>query len=106
MIWNSVPLDHRDDVCGRKAGEGGFCEVRVFGEEIFRAAVDVGEIAPAASGDEDLLADALCVIQQDDPAAAAACFDCAHHSGGTGAQDYDINLLHSSSLILTLLLIQ
>ena len=62
VIRNPVPLDHRNNVCGGEAGEDGFCEVRIFGEEIFRAGVDVGEVAPAATGDEDLLAHALCAV--------------------------------------------
>ena len=95
-------LDHGDDVCGCEAGEGGFCEVRIFGEKVFRAGVDVGEVAAAASGDEDLLADAFGMVEQDDAAAAAACLDCAHHAGRACAQNYDINLLHSPSLIFTL----
>jgi hypothetical protein len=37
--------------------------VRVFGEKIFRAGVDVGEVAPAASGDQDLFAYAFGVVE-------------------------------------------
>jgi hypothetical protein len=92
-----VLLDHGDDVCWCETGKRGFCEVRVFGEKIFRAAVDVGEVASAAPGDQDLLADTFCVVEQHHAPTASACFNCAHHASGARAQDYDINFLHSSS---------
>jgi hypothetical protein len=92
-----VLLDHGDDVCGCEAGERGFCEVRIFGEKIFRAAVDVGEVAPAASGDQDLLADAFRVVQQNYAPSAPSCLDRAHHAGSARAENYDINFLHSPS---------
>jgi hypothetical protein len=76
--------------------------VRVFGEKIFRAAVDVSEVAPAASGDQDLLADAFGVVEQDHPAASAPSLNCAHHAGSARAQNNDINLLHSLSPLLLL----
>ncbi len=97
VVADSMSLDHGDDVCGCEAGEGGFGEVRIFGEKIFGAGVDVGEVASAASGDQDLLADAFGVVEQDNPAATAAGLDCAHHAGGARSQNYDINLLHSHS---------
>jgi hypothetical protein len=63
VIANAVLLDHGDDVCWYEAGQRGFYEVRVFREKVFRAAVDVGEVASAASGDQDLFADAFRVFQ-------------------------------------------
>jgi len=49
VVADTVFLDRGNDVCGGKAGERRFCEVRIFGEEVFRAAVDVGEVAAASS---------------------------------------------------------
>ena len=72
----------------------------IFGEKIFCAAVDVGEVASTATGDEDLFADAFGMIEQHDTPSAAACFDCAHHAGSARSQDYDISLLHVRSLLL------
>lgn len=100
MVADSVFLDQGDDVCRCEAGERGFGEVRVFGEEIFRAAMDVGEVASAASGDQDLLADAFRMVQQDNAPATPTCFDCAHHAGRACSQNYDINLLHSPSPLI------
>jgi hypothetical protein len=64
--------------------------------------VDVGEVAAAPSGDEDLFANAFCVVEQDDVTATVASFNCAHHAGGACSQDDDINLLHSRSPLLKL----
>jgi hypothetical protein len=52
-------------------------------------------------GDQNLLADAFGVVEQDDATATAPCLNGAHHAGSACAQDYDINLLHSPSLIFT-----
>jgi hypothetical protein len=93
-------LDHRDDVCRCKASQRGFCEVRIFGEEVFCAAVDIGEVASTATGDEDLFANAFGVIEQHDAPSAAACFNCTHHAGSARSQDYDISLLHVRSPLL------
>jgi hypothetical protein len=92
-----VLLDHGDDVYRCEASQRGFCEVRIFGEKIFRAAVDVGEVAPAASGDQDLLADAFRVVEQHYAASSPAGFDRAHHACCAPAENYDINFLHSPS---------
>jgi hypothetical protein len=90
-------LNHGDDVRWGEASERGFCEVRIFREKIFRAGVDVGEVAPAAPGDQDLLADAFRVVEQDDASATAPGLNRAHHAGGARAQNYNINFLHSTS---------
>jgi hypothetical protein len=59
--------------------------------------VDVGEVASAASGDQDLLADAFRVVEQHHAPSASARLQRAHHAGGACAQNYDINFLHSPS---------
>ncbi len=69
---DAVLFDEGDDVGGGVAGERGFGEVRVGGEKVFGAGVDVGEVAAASAGDEDLLADALGVVEDEDAAVAAS----------------------------------
>jgi hypothetical protein len=59
--------------------------------------VDVGEVTSAATGDQNLFADAFGVVEQDNPPATTSSLDCAHHAGRTCAQNYDVNLLHSHS---------
>ena len=98
MISDFVFFDEGDDVCGSEACEGGLCEVRIFREEVFRAAMDVGEVAAAASGDEDLLADSFGMVEQDDAAASAASFEGAHHASGACSEYYDIHLLRAHLL--------
>ena len=79
-----------DEVIGRVSGERGFCEVRICGDEIFRRAMNVGEVAASAAGDEDFFADAVGVIEKGDAASALAGFDCAHESCGACAEDYGV----------------
>ena len=78
VIGDAVFLDQRDEVAGRVAGERGLREVRVGGEEVLGCAVEVGEVAAAAAGDEDLFADAIGMIEKEDAAAALACLDGSH----------------------------
>lgn len=92
VIGDAVLLDESDEVRGGVAGEGGFGEVRVFGEEVFGAGVEVGEVAPASAGDEDFLAGEVCVVEQGDAAAATSGFDGAHQTGGACSDDEDVDL--------------
>src|ERR1700756_1026148 len=54
--------------------------MRVGGKEVFRLAMKVGEIAAAATGDEDFLADAVRMFEDSDAAAAFSGFDGAQQS--------------------------
>jgi hypothetical protein len=63
--------------------------------------VDVREVAPAASGDEYFLSDAFGMVEQDYTPTTASRFDRAHHSSCACSQDYDINLLHACSPLLS-----
>ncbi len=49
--------------------------------------MQVGEVAAASAGDEDLLADAVGVFEQGDAASAVAGGEGAHQTGGAGAED-------------------
>lgn len=61
--------------------------MRVLGQEVFGPSVEVGEVAPATSGDEDLFAWVVGVIEQDDAATALPGLDGAHQPGGTCSDD-------------------
>ena len=80
----------RDEVIGRVAGQRGFCEVRIRGDEIFRRAMNVREVAASAAGDEDFFAGAVGVFEDSDAASALAGFDGAHESCGACAEDYGV----------------
>ena len=56
VVGDAVLFDEGDDVGWGVAGEGGLGEVGVFGEEVFGAGVEVGEVAAASAGDEDFFA--------------------------------------------------
>jgi hypothetical protein len=52
--------------------------------------VEIGEVAAAASGDEDLLADAIGMIENHDATTALAGGDGSHEAGCPGAEHQDI----------------
>lgn len=62
-------------------------------DEILRAAVDICEIAAAAAGDEDFLADAIGTLKDSDTASALAGFGCAEKSCGAGAEDESVKFV-------------
>ena len=94
VIGDTVLFYQGDEVLRVVASEGGLGEVGVGGEEVFRPGVDIGEVASASSGDEDLFARAVGEIEDEDTAVAAAGFDGGHEAGGTGAEYQYINFCH------------
>ena len=50
----------------------------------------VGEIAAAAAGDKDLLADAVGMIEDEDTAATLTCGDGSHETRSSRAEDEDV----------------
>jgi hypothetical protein len=66
--------------------------VGVLGEEVVGAGVEVGEVGAAAAGDEDLLADALGVVKQEDAAAATASGGGTHEAGGASSENENIKV--------------
>ena len=80
-------MDERDEVGGRVTGERGLREVGIGREEVFGATVEVGEVAAASAGDEDLLARAFGVLEDGSTRVRAAGVDGADESGGTCAED-------------------
>ena len=83
----------RDEVVGRVSGERGFCEMRIRGDEIFRRAMNVGEVAASSAGDEDFFADAVGALKDRDAAAALASFGGTEESCGAGAEDKDVRFV-------------
>jgi hypothetical protein len=97
VIWDAMLFHQRDEVRRRVAGERGFCEVLICAEEILRAAVDVREIAAAAAGDEDFLANTIGTLEDGDAAAAFAGFGGAQESCGTSAENQGVKLVGQMS---------
>ncbi len=87
-------FDQRDEIRGRVAGQRGFREVFVRGNEIFRLAMNVGEIATPPAGDEDFLADAIGMLEHGDTPPAFASLDRAEEASGTAAKHQRIKVAH------------
>ena len=67
----------------------------IGGNEVFRAAMNVGEVAAAAAGDQNLFSDSVRVVQQGNPLAVFSGLDGAHQASRTCAENDDIkNLGH------------
>ena len=92
MIWDAVLFDEGEKIGGRVAGQRGFGEMRIGGEEILRRAIEIGEVGAAAAGNEDFAADAVVAFENGDTAAAFTAFGGAEETGGTGAEDEDVEL--------------
>src|SRR6266851_4604566 len=67
--------------------------MRIGRNKVLRAAMQVGEIAASAAGDQYLLADALGPFQDRHTASATTGFHRAHESGRAGAQDDDVVMM-------------
>src|SRR5271169_5266601 len=93
VIRNLVFFNQCNKVGGFVSCQGGFREVGIRGIEVFRPAMEVGEIAAASAGDKNLFANAVGALQDGDAAAALARFDRAHQPSGSGAQNYGIEFV-------------
>src|SRR3954463_235648 len=78
VIRNLVLLNQRDEVSRLVTCQRRFGEVRIGREEVFGAAMNVGEVAASAAGDQYLFSDALRALNQGDTSAALPRFDGAH----------------------------
>src|SRR5579875_457119 len=78
--------------------------MHVLAEEVLRPRTQVGEVAPAASGDQDLSPGTLTRFQQQHPPPALASLSGRHQSRSSGAQHNHIRPApthpHSHGLIL------
>jgi hypothetical protein len=90
VVGDAVFFDEGNEIGGCVASEGGLGEVRIFGEKVFRLGVNIREVAAAAAGDENFLADFFGAFEEHDAAAAFSGFDGAEEAGGAGAQDQDV----------------
>jgi len=90
VIGDAMFVDESEKIVGSETGEGGFCEMRIGGDEIFGSGVKVGEVAAASAGNEDFFADAVGVFEERDATAASAGLEGAEETGGTSAEDQDV----------------
>ena len=87
VIGDAVAFDQAHEVRGRVARERRPAEFRIARKIVGRTCVAVREVAAAAAGDADLLADDGVVLDQENAAAALAGLRRAHHARGAGADD-------------------
>jgi len=85
---DAVALDEFDEIIRRVARQRGLAEVRIRRQEIRWRRSGIREIAAAAAGHQDFLADAIRMLDHEHAAAAPARCDRAHQAGRAGA-DYD-----------------
>ncbi len=77
--------------------------MRIVREERLGSRVAIGEVAAPATGDQDLLADLLGVIEQQHAPAALAGAHRAHQAGGAGPDNDDIEgLAGHANAVLTI----
>ncbi len=70
----------------------------IGGDEILGRAVDVGEIAAPATGNQDLLSRTLSAFQQGHSPTPLARLDCAHQTRGAGPQNQDVVSLGNGAI--------
>src|SRR5258707_415985 len=83
-------LHQRDKVFWLVASQRGFAEVRIGGKKIFRPAMQVGKIAPSATGNQNFLPDTLGAFEQQYAAAALSGLGGAHQAGRAAAENNDV----------------
>ena len=71
VIGDAMALHQRDEIGLRVAAQRRPAEVRVARQKAIRRAVQIGEIAAAAAGDQDLGADPVGMVEQQDLARRA-----------------------------------
>src|ERR1700745_1506221 len=79
-------LYQRDEVGRSVSGERGLAEMRVRRQKVLRLAMQIGEIAAATAGDEDLFPEAIGALHHRNAAASLPCLDSAHQAGSAATQ--------------------
>lgn len=105
MISNFVFSHQVDEVVWRVFGQSRFAEVWVLRHKRFGVGTDVGEVAPASAGYENLSADFCRMIEQDHFAPAISGGAGAHHPGAACADDDNVKVSfqsHFANLLMEL----
>src|ERR1700720_2787076 len=91
-------LDEPHKIRGGVAGERGLGEVRIRREEIIWGGMQVSEIAEAAAGDQNLLADSIGTFQHQHAPPALAGLHGAHQASSAASKNDDVVFpIHLSS---------
>jgi hypothetical protein len=87
---DAVLFHECDEIARCIASEGGARKVGVGGEKSVSAAIEVSEVAAAPAGDEDLFADAIGMIENENAAAMLARSNSGHKARCSSAEHQDI----------------
>src|ERR1035441_9595927 len=82
-------FDEAHEVRRSVAGERRLGEVSIGRKKVLRAGVEVGEIAAAAAGDQDFLADSIRAFEHQNTAAQLAGFNGTHQASRAGSENDD-----------------
>jgi hypothetical protein len=88
-----MSFDESNEIRGSVPRQRGFGEVGIRGYKILRVAIQIGEIAASAAGDQNLFAGTLAALQNGHTAPAFAGFDGAEESRGSRAKHYSIKFV-------------
>lgn len=69
-----------------------------MGEEVRRLAVEVGEVAPATSRHQDLLANPVGSLQNNHVAPTSRCSNGTHEAGCAATNNKDIGICHAGRI--------
>ena len=98
VIGNTVLLYQRNEIPLRVTTECRFTKMRIEAEEICWPGVDVGEVAAAATGHQDFLADLIGAFQKHNVATTLRCNGGAHKSCGTSTNNNYVGMLHAGRI--------
>src|SRR5436309_3220600 len=93
VISDAVLFDQSDEVRRRVRRKRRFGEVRIARNKVFRLTVQVGEVAAAATRNEDLFADASGAFQYCHTPSALPCLDGAHQPRRTAAENDEVKFV-------------
>src|SRR6266436_2353905 len=86
-------FDQSDEIRGRVPGQRGFGKVRVRGDEVFRLAMEIREIASSAAGNQDFFAGTIGALQNRNVASAFAGLDRAEKSRGARTKNHGVKFV-------------
>src|SRR5258708_3188454 len=90
VVGNFVFFDQSDKVRRRISRQSGLGKVWIGGDEIFRLAINIGEIAAAAAGNQDFLAQSVGAFNDRHAPAAFSGFCGAEKSRSTRPEDQHV----------------
>ena len=90
MIGDAARINTLDEIPRRKPLQRRNAEMRILRDELLGAGMHIGEIAPPAAGNADLLARLVGMIDDQNAAPALASLGGGKHARCAGADDEDV----------------